>query len=153
MTSQAFPQARQGPDDSGVGGFALMAMSLADEMAEGFPPEQARGFFHTIGQRMASLETLDGVSDSRAIEGRLNAFWQTLDWGLIEFDLQDDAIIVRHTDLPNKVAPDPKGNWAFMLQCVLEGAYTYWFQLLGSSAELSTTAQWKDDMFELRHGR
>ncbi|MFC0205125.1 cellulose biosynthesis protein BcsD [Novosphingobium soli] len=153
MKMQAFPQARSGPDQVGVGGLALMAISMASEVAEGVPEEQAHGFFVAIGRRMAALEPLDGVSDASVLSARINAFWQALDWGEIELAVGQEAIVVRHRDLPTRIAPDPQGNWARMLLGVLEGAYDSWFRVLGSGPALRTSAEWKEDMLELRHGR
>ncbi len=153
MKMHAFPQPRHGPDDIGVGGLALMALSTAAEVCEGVPEAQARGFFHAIGKRMAALETLEGVSEASALTGRINAFWRALDWGEVEIVVGDEAISVVHRDLPNRIAADPQEHWATMLLCVLEGAYDSWFRALGSGPALRTMAHWKGDAVELRHGR
>ncbi|WP_404479636.1 cellulose biosynthesis protein BcsD [Novosphingobium sp. BL-52-GroH] len=153
MKMQAFPQPRQNPGEVGVGGLALMAISVAAEVSEGVPAEQAHGFFVAIGRRMADLEPLEGVNDASVLCARINAFWLALDWGEIELAVGKEAIIVRHRDLPNKIVPDHQGNWAAMLLGVLEGAYDSWFRVLGSGPALRTTAEWKGDTLELRHGR
>jgi hypothetical protein len=137
----------------GVGGFALMAFSVAAEVSDGVPPEQAHGFFLAIGRRMAELEPLEGVNDASVLAARINAFWLALDWGEIELAVGKDAIVVRHRDLPNRIAPDENGDWAAMLLGVLEGAYDSWFRVLGSGPALRTTAKWEGDTLELRHGR
>jgi hypothetical protein len=153
MKMQAFPQARQGPGGTAVGGLALMAITMAAEVCEGVPPAQAHGFFVAIGRRMAAIEPLEGVNDASVLAARINAFWHALDWGGIELSLGNEAIVVRHGDLPNKIAPDPQGHWHRMLLGVLEGAYDSWFRVLGSGPALTTTAEWKGDTVELRHGR
>lgn len=153
MKMQAFPTPRQRPDDLGLGGLALMALSTAAEVCEAVPEQQAHGFFVAIGKRMAALEPLDGVNDAAALSMRINTFWHALDWGEIELVLASDGIIVRHRDLPNRIAPDPSGHWAAMLRGVLEGAYDSWFRVLGSGPALKTRAEWKGDTLELRHGR
>ncbi|MEE4451712.1 cellulose biosynthesis protein BcsD [Novosphingobium resinovorum] len=153
MKMQAFPQPRSGPSDHAVGGLALLAISTASEICEAIPEEQAHGFFLAIGRRMAALEPLDGVNDASVLCARINAFWLALDWGEIELAVGRDAIIVRHRDLPTEIAPDRAGHWARMLLGVLEGAYDCWFRVLGSGPALRTTAEWKGDTLELRHGR
>ncbi|AXB75308.1 hypothetical protein [Novosphingobium sp. P6W] len=153
MKMQAFPQSRQGADETAIGGLALMAMSMAAEICEGVPEAQARGFFLAIGRRMADLEPLEGVNDASVLCARINTFWRALDWGEIELAVGKDAIVVRHHDLPSKIAPDPQGHWAAMLLGVLEGAYDNWFRVLGSGPALRTVAEWKGDTLELRHGR
>ncbi|PNU03618.1 cellulose biosynthesis protein BcsD [Novosphingobium guangzhouense] len=153
MRMQAFPQPRSGPSDYAVGGLALLAISTASEVSEGIPEEQAHGFFLAIGRRMAALEPLEGVNDASVLCARINAFWQALDWGEIELAVGRDAIVVRHRDLPTEIAPDRAGHWARMLLGVLEGAYDAWFRVLGSGPALRTTAEWKGDTLELRHGR
>ena len=152
MMMDAFSRARQTQDSSGVGGLALMVMTIAAEIFESAPAAQAHGFFVTVGRRMAQLEPLDGVSDASVVAERINAFWQALNWGEIELTLGEDAIIVRHWDLPNKLTPDPQVHWAKMLLGVLEGAYDSWFRSMGSGPALQTTAAWKGDTIELRHG-
>jgi len=153
MKMQAFPQPRLSPGEAGVGGLALLALSTAAEVCEGVTEAQARGFFLAIGRRMAALEPLDGVNDASVLCARINAFWQSLDWGEVELALGKESIVVRHRDLPNQIAADPDGHWALMLLTVLEGAYDSWFRVLGSGPALHTTAEWKGDTVELRHGR
>lgn len=153
MKMQAFPQARQNPGGTGVGGLALLALSTAAEVCDGVPEEQARGFFLAIGRRMAALEPLEGVNDASVLCARINAFWQELDWGEIELAVGKDAIVVRHRELPNRISEDPQGYWSYMLLAVLEGAYDSWFRVLGSGPTLKTYAEWKGDTVELRHGR
>ncbi|EIZ78056.1 hypothetical protein WSK_3366 [Novosphingobium sp. Rr 2-17] len=153
MKMQAFPQARQNAGEVGVGGLALLALSTAAEVCEGVPEEQARGFFHAIGKRMGALEPLEGVNDASVLRARINAFWQALDWGEVDLAVGKDSIIVEHRDLPNNIAADSEGHWAMMLLAVLEGAYDGWFRVLGSGPALTTTAQWKGNTVELRHGR
>lgn len=153
MKMQAFPQPRTVPGDFGVGGLALMALATASEVCEGVPEAQARGFFTAIGRRMAALEPLEGVNDASVLCARINAFWQALDWGEVELAMGRDSIVVRHRDLPKRIAEDPEGHWATMLLAVVEGAYDSWFRSMGSGPALRTTAEWKGDTVELRHGR
>ena len=100
-----------------------------------------------------SLESLDDLSDAALLSMRINDFWRALDWGEAKLELTDEGIIVQHTNLPRGIAPDPRGHWATMLAGVLEGAYDSWFRTLGSGPALTTTAEWKGDTLELRHGR
>lgn len=153
MKMQAFPQTVSGSSDNAVGGLALLAISTAAEVGEAVPEDQAHGFYVAIGRRMAALEPLEGVNDASVLCARINAFWQTLGWGEIELTLGREAISVRHRDLPIAIVPDRAGLWSRMLQGVLEGAYDSWFRVLGSGPVLKTTAEWKGDVLELRHGR
>ncbi|TYC80995.1 cellulose biosynthesis protein BcsD [Novosphingobium sp. BW1] len=153
MNYQAFPSRTRSSDDSGLGGLALLAISSATEICEAVPELQARGFFAAIGRRMAALESLDGLSDAALLSIRINDFWRALDWGEARLELTDEGIVVQHTNLPRDIAPDPRGHWATMLAGVLEGAYDSWFRTLGSGPALTTTAEWKGDTLELRHGR
>ena len=154
MKMNAFPQSSQSnAGEIGVGGLALLALSTAAEVYDGVPEEQARGFYLAVGRRMAALEPLDGVNDASVLAARINAFWQALDWGQIEIVVGKEAILVRHHDLPTKVAPDTDRYWKFMLIAVLEGAYDSWFRVLGSGPSLRTTSEWKGDAIEFRHGR
>ena len=153
MKMESFPEPWQALDEKGAGGLAVLAMMTAAELYEAVPEAQAKGFFLAIGKRLAELETLDGVNDASALRTRLNAFWNALGWGEAEIVVGDDTIIVHHRGLPKAVAPDRGQHWAKMLQAVLEGAYDSWFRMLGSGPALVTTASWKGDTFELRHGR
>ncbi|MDD3799835.1 MAG: cellulose biosynthesis protein BcsD [Novosphingobium sp.] len=140
-------------DENGFGGLVLVALSAASEVCEAVPALQAHGFFVAIGKRIAALDPLEGIHDASALSMRLNAFWAALDWGQMELELNDDAIVVRHDGLPLHIAPDPRGHWAALLSGVLEGAYDSWFRALGSGPALKTRAEWKGEALELRHGR
>lgn len=152
MKLPAFPQPRQGSDDTSISGLALLAMSVASEITQSVSPAQAHGFFQALGRRMAEAETLDGVNDTSALNVRLNAFWKALDWGVIDLQLGDDGILVHHRGLPLDLAADDQAPWIAMLSGVLEGAYDSWFRTLGSGPALHTKAKWKGDVLELRHG-
>lgn len=153
MRMQAFPRPRSGPDDIGVGGLALLAISTAAEICEAVPENQARGFFLSLGKRMAALEPLEGVTDVGSLTASVNAFWKALDWGHVQIEAGERGFTVLHDDLPNRIAPDPHGHWHTMLCAVLEGAYDSWFRILGSGPALTTRAKWQGDTLELHHGR
>lgn len=153
MKMQSFPEPWHAISERGAGGLALLAMMTAAELYEAVPEAQAKGFFQAIGKRMAALEPLDGVNDASVLRARINAFWEALNWGEAELVVGDDTITVHHRGLPEAVAPDQERHWARMLLAVLEGAYDSWFRLLGSGPALVTSASWKGDTFELRHGR
>lgn len=153
MKMQAFPNPRPTPADVATGGLALLAMASASEIWEGASEAQAQAFYAAVGKRMAALEPLEGVSDASVLYARISAFWQALDWGEIELEVGEEAITVRHRDLPVEIAPDPGGHWRRALLSLLEGAYDGWFRALGSGPALHTVAAWKGDVVELRHGR
>jgi hypothetical protein len=123
------------------------------ELGEAVPAAQRRGFYLAVGRRMAAVEALDGVSDVAALNERVNAFWKLMGWGQAEIALEREAIVVRHFDPPLPGTDAPTGPWLGMLLAVLEGAYDCWFRKLGSGPALNTTAEWKGDTVELRHGR
>lgn len=153
MKMQGFPSPRREPREAGMGGFTLLSLSTAAEICEAVPEAQARGFFLSLGRRIAGLEKLDGVTDVAALAARLDGFWSALEWGHVEVEPGADGFVVRHHGLPRDIAPDPRGNWALMLAAVLEGAYDSWFRTLGSGPALHTRAQWNGDTLEVHHGR
>jgi len=137
----------------GEASFASFVAAMLGEFAEAVPASRRRGFYVAVGRRLAATETLDGVDDTAALVGRVNAFWQAKGWGRAEISLDRDAIIVHHRHPPAPPAGTPVGLWTGMLIAVLEGAYDSWFQRLGSGPTLHTSAEWKGDSVELRHGR
>lgn len=153
MKMQGFPSPRREPEAMGIGGCALLSLSVAAEVFEAVPEAQARGFFLSVGRRIAALETLEGVTDVAALAARLDGFWQALEWGRVEIEPGSDGFLVRHHGLPRNIAPDPQGHWAAMLAAVLESAYDSWFRALGSGPALHTRARWNGDALELHHGR
>ena len=167
MKMQAFPQsgAPEGAADIAnvTPGLAVFAAALTAEAFDAVPEEQARGFFLSVGGRIAGFETLDGVNDVSGLSARVNAFWLALGWGEADFAVGSDAIIVRHRDGPSLLPlPDASGDgakadaakhWRVALGAVLEGAYDSWFRMLGSGPTLVTVAEWKSETLELRHGR
>ena len=153
MKMQGFPSPQGAPEEMGIGGCALLSLSVAAEVLEAVPEAQARGFFLSLGRRIAGLESLEGVIDVATLASRLDGFWNALEWGRVEIEPGDDGFLVRHRGLPLRVAADPQGHWAAMLATVLEGAYDSWFRTLGSGPALHTRARWNGDTLELHHGR
>lgn len=158
MKMQAFSAPRGGAKEAGaramgIGGCTLLALATAAEVCGAVPEAQARGFFLSLGKRMAALETLEGVTDVAALAARIDGFWSALEWGRVEIEPGSDGFAVRHRGLPLHVAPDPAGHWAMMLAAVLEGAYDSWFRSLGSGPALHTRSRWNGDVLELHHGR
>ena len=133
--------------------FALLSGAMVAELAEAVPTAQRRGFYLEVGRRLAEAEALDGVDDAAALAGRVNAHWQAIGWGEAEISLDRDAILVHHRFPPAPPEGTSVGTWTGMLIAVLEGAYDSWFRRLGSGAALHTSAEWRGDAVELRHGR
>jgi hypothetical protein len=133
--------------------YSLLAAEFGAELASVVPEAQRRGFYLAVGRRMAGAETLDGVDDAAALGWRVNAFWQAIGWGDAEVSLDRDAILVRHGNPPPVPEGTPADIWTNMIITVLEGAYDSWFRRLGSGPSLHTSAEWKGNTVELRHGR
>ncbi|WP_260926366.1 cellulose biosynthesis protein BcsD [Novosphingobium sp. 9] len=150
----AFPSPPDDPDSDSMAGFAAFALATVNEAFNAVPEAQARGFFRSVGKRLAGMEQLDGVNDVSGLSVRVNALWQRLGWGEADFAVGREAIIVRHRDAP-LVADDPEDdpNWRIALGAVLEGAYDAWFRMLGSGPVLKTESHWTASTLELRHGR
>lgn len=132
---------------------APVVAALAAELAETVPAAQRRGFYLTLGKRIAAAETLDGVEDATQLAWRVNAFWSAMGWGEAEMAIEPVAIVVHHRGAPPAPAGLASEAWRDMLLALLEGAYDAWFRRLGSGPSLQTTAAWKGDTVELRHGR
>lgn len=159
MKMQSFPQTPRsadwpsGAEASFTPGLCVLSALTAAELGEALPPAQAHGFYLAIGRRLAALEMLEGVTDTVSLRQRTNAFWHVLGWGEVDIEAGADGILVRHRGAPVTISGATGPHWRAALLALLEGAYDTWFRTLGSGPALHTTAQWKGDVAELRHGR
>lgn len=114
--------------------------------------EQARGFFHSLGGRIAAMVSVDDIQGLDSLCERINMLWAQLGFGNVEMTLDDDGIDLRHSDAPHMPPPDNDDLWSTMVGPLLEGAYDSWFRTLGSSASLRTrVVKEGEGCIELRH--
>lgn len=132
---------------------APLLEALTAELTGVVPSASLKGFYQSVGRRMAAAVPLDGVDDLGHLTSELNALWKKTAWGCAEIALEPDAIVVRHSSPPEAPSPGCRDAWFEMVPAVLEGAYDSWFRSLGSGPTLHTRAKWNGDAVELRHSR
>lgn len=140
---------RAGPP---AGASFLVAM-IASELADAATEDQSHGFYNAVGKRIAAVVPLDDVEDLGTMTARINALWATLGWGSAVVTVEDSAIVVRQDGLWPETEAEIAAPWKALLPPLIEGTYATWFQMMGSSPALATTACWKGQTLEVRHGR
>lgn len=130
---------------------AIVGAAIA-EVRSGATEEQARGFFHALGQRIAGLMPVDDIEDLEALSHRVNRLWAELGWGGVTILLGEGGVDLHHAGVPVMPAHGDEGHWPSAAGAILEGAYDRWFRALGSHANLHTrVVHQADGQYDLRH--
>lgn len=134
-------------------GLALLSAMTAAEIWSAASPAQARGFYASVGRRMAATLPMDDITDLMLLTTRANMLWSALDWGYVNLHMEDQGIAIRHEGLPSALDGDSDGHWRDVISSILEGAYDAWFRALGSGAALTTrTVDFNGGTLDLWHG-
>jgi hypothetical protein len=138
---------------TGLRGWPALVGAMVAEVRSGATEDQARGFFNTVGERLARMAPMDDVEDADVLRDRINALWSTIDFGRVAFRFDDQGIDIHHEGLPHVLGTEDDGLWTAVLGQILEGAYGAWFRSLGSGSHLHTRVTgWTDQGVDLRHG-
>ncbi|MET0238659.1 MAG: cellulose biosynthesis protein BcsD [Sphingobium sp.] len=126
---------------------------VLSEIAAMASPEQLYGFFLGVGRRMAELHSVGGVQHLDRLSDRINGFWDSLGWGQVSFELDDEGMDIIHIGVPGSLEGDRSGVWPQIAPAVLEGAYDAWFRQMGSADRLHTrVVAASEGRVDLRHG-
>lgn len=111
--------------------------ALAGELFENVGAEASRGFLRQTGERMARAAPLPAVQTLGQLSQAANARLAELDWGLVGFQDEGQAVIIRHEAGPWRIAEDADSPWPAAFAAVLEGLYTGWLRDLGAGQGLA----------------
>lgn len=140
-------------DDPMQHGMALIAALTMGEVFEAASLPQARGFYRSVGAKMAAAHPIPPMRDLRELQGAVNAFWAPLGLGEATITLDAQGVLIRHQDAPQAIEGDAGHHWAEALPALLEGAYDGWLRAMGSPEALVTRIQSHDGaLVEIRHG-
>lgn len=126
---------------------------LLAEIAGAASEQQLRGFFLAVGRKLAALRPADDIDDIEALVERMNGLWDSLGWGQVALEVDDEGIDLFHLGMPTTLEGDNAGIWPAIAPVILEGAYDAWFRHMGSGERLSTRLlRQVEGRIELRHG-
>ncbi len=133
-------------------GVPLILSVMVAELGDSASAQQIAGFGFALGQRLAARLQFDQVTDLSDLEAQVNRLWADLDLGQCRLHADDAALIVEHD--PGLLRPDVLSPAArpFLVE-LLRGTFDASFRALGSSPGIHTTATWREQVIELRHGQ
>lgn len=129
--------------------------ALAGELFENVGAEASRGFLRQTGARMARIAPLPPARTLGELAAAANGRLADLDWGLVSFLDQGEALVIRHEAGPWRLPEDPEGPWPAAFAAVLEGLYSAWLRSQGAGERLSARLDLEasDDAVVLRFGK
>ncbi|WP_425490419.1 cellulose biosynthesis protein BcsD [Novosphingobium hassiacum] len=133
-------------------GVPLILSMIVAELGDAASAKQIAGFGFALGQRLAARLQLDLVTDLSDLEMQVNRLWSDLDLGQGRLYADEAALVVEHD--PGLLRPDVLSPAArpFLLE-LLRGTFDACFRALGSSPGIQTSANWREQVIELRHGK
>jgi hypothetical protein len=134
-------------------GLALIGALAMGEVFAAASADQARGFYRTVGTRLAAQYPIPPMRDLRELEGAVNAIWAALGLGYAKITLDTQGVLIRHQDAPEVIEGDMHGHWPHAVAALLAGAYDGWLRAMGSPEALVTRVQDQSEAgIEIRHG-
>lgn len=128
--------------------------ALAEEFSGQLSDTELRALMRRIGSRFASQISLGTCNTLDELQLSMSRIWFDLNWGWVTVEEYEHHLRIQHNCAPLQAAFGEKAlAWT---PAFLEGVYQKWFQLLGSSEEL-TVRQTSDvdasGCVEFRFGR
>lgn len=132
-------QRQQTPD----GWFTLLTIMI-DGMVKNAGEQESRPFLIQMGRELAQAFPLRPCATVGELEDQVNAYLAHFNWGQIEIDARDNALLLRHQALPVAQQESFQHQWCNAFCAIIEGLYAVWLQEQGGKDNVSL---WRDNFY------
>lgn len=118
------------------GWFALL-QTLVDNMVANVGDAQSQAFLTQIGDDLGKRFPLPLSNTVGELEVVINKQLADFNWGYIDIDASETALLIRHMALPTPSDETQQTAWSNAMSAVLEGLYARWLQSQGGNPGVS----------------
>lgn len=125
------------------GWFDLVSV-LFEGMIANAGQQEAEAFLHNMGESLAARYPLPAARTVQDLEREINLQLARFNWGFIQLQPQDNALLIKHHALPVGDSLQPVADWQAALGAVLAGLFSGWLQGQGGSSVVPVTLELND---------
>ncbi|MEG1210381.1 MAG: cellulose biosynthesis protein BcsD [Leclercia sp.] len=118
------------------GWFSLLHVMI-EGMVANVGEAQSRPFLVQMGDTLAERFPLAPAHTVGELEAQINARLAAFNWGYIDIDASDTAILISHMALPVPAEEATQHAWNLAFSAVLEGLYARWIREQGGKSHVS----------------
>ena len=120
---------------SPAGWFDLLTIMI-DGMVRNAGEMESQPFLHQMGDALAQEWPLPESETVGELEANINHFLTLFKWGVVELNVTDEGISLRHQAIPVSRDPERQMRWCNAFCAILEGMYSRWLRTQGGDAGL-----------------
>lgn len=122
------------------GWFALL-QAMVENMVANVGENQSHAFLTQMGDELGKRFPLPLSNTVGELETAINKQFAVFNWGYIDIDASETALLIRHKALPTPPDEAQQAAWSSAMSAVLEGLYARWLQSQGGKP---TVSLWRD---------
>lgn len=125
------------------GWFDLVSVMIEGMIANA-GKEEAEAFLFGMGDSLAARYPLPEARTVQDLERDVNLQLARFNWGFVQLQPQDAAILLKHHALPTGDSALDRESWQSALAAVLAGLYSGWLRAQGGSAAVAVVLELND---------
>ena len=125
------------------GWFDLVCVMMEGMLANA-GKEEAEAFLYDMGDSLAARYPLPDARTVQDLEREMNLQLARFNWGFVQLQPQDAAILLKHHALPAGDGALDAESWQSALAAVLAGLYGGWLRAQGGGAAVAVALELND---------
>lgn len=125
------------------GWFDLVSVMIEGMLANA-GKEEAEAFLYDMGDSLAARYPLPDARTVQDLEREMNLQLARFNWGFVQLQPQDAAILLKHHALPAGDGALEAKSWQSALAAVLAGLYGGWLRAQGGGAAVAVALELND---------
>ncbi|WP_338635360.1 cellulose biosynthesis protein BcsD [Erwinia persicina] len=122
------------------GWFDLLSVMI-NGMLNNAGEQESQAFLRQMGDNLASRYPLATIATVADLEAQINLVLGQFNWGFVDLQPSDTAIVIDHLALPPGDGIMPDRQWRLALGAVLLGLYARWLRGQGGGENVALTCE------------
>lgn len=122
------------------GWFDLLSVMI-NGMLNNAGERESQAFLRQMGDNLAHRYPLGAIATVADLEAQINQVLARFNWGFVDLQPSDTAIVIDHLALPPGDGVMPDRQWRLALGAVLLGLYARWLRGQGGGDNVSLTCE------------
>lgn len=128
-----------------AGWFDLITV-MVDGMVRNVGEQECRPFLAQMGMTLSQAFPLPPAETLGELETHINTRLAQFNWGVVEIDVEDNALLLRHQALPVARTEREQNRWCNAFCAIMEGVYAGWLRNQGGKENVTL---WRDHTWSL----
>ncbi|OAT77106.1 cellulose synthase [Mangrovibacter phragmitis] len=127
-------------------GWFDMLTIMVDGMVRNVGEKDSHPFLTQMGISFGQAFPLPEAETVGELEAHINNRLAQFNWGIVDIDVEDNAMVIRHQALPVARHDREQNRWCNAFCAMMEGVYASWMRQQGGK---DSVALWRDQSWSL----